>query len=353
VSVTIRCRVDPPVCSVADAALKVTALLEISAPPVEARPLDGAVAVVGSAALARRALEATDGARAWTPRGLRDRTQEPVQPFSTLHGALESAGDADIERILLLVTRPMLGASDALPALEKAAEEGVAFDFVCAGPDVDSGPLQRLITRVGGEVIDADGLRGHLDQLRRSACRALQVQVAFAQDIEAQRLFRVAPRPRAVDAVRFDERAGSLSWDAGALPASGALIHTLEMAVPRRRIGTHRLARVAVLDGGTQLAAVDVTIRCSPDPSEAAYVEPGVVRARERAESAWLVEEVSTAYRNGDGRMVSMLLDRLVRYFASAGRAETADELWRARIGFLRTGLLPLSVLRWLRRAIA
>lgn len=348
----LGCRVDPPICSVADAAVKVTALLELSVEATDPRPLGVAVAVVGSSALARRALDAAGEVPRWTPKGLREASAEPSETFTTLYRALDDAGGSGVERLLILVTRPTVGSSDVMPSLEQVVECGVGIDFVCAGPDVDPGPLLRLVTRVGGEVVRPTELRRHLDQLRRSPCRRTEMRLVLARDVEPQRLFRVSPRPRAVDAVRFDEETRTLSWDAGALPADGELVHTLEMSVPRRRVGVHRLAEAGAFDGDERVAGCDVTIRCSVDPSESSFVEPSVVRARERAEAAWLVEEVSRAFRNGDGRMVSMILDRLVRYFSAAGRSDTAEQLWRARISFLRTGLIGLPTMNWLRRVI-
>ncbi len=345
-------RVDPPICSVADAAVKVTALLELRVDATEPRPLDLAVAVVGSNALARRALDAVGDARRWTPKGLRESSTEPTQTFATLYRALEGAADSGVERLLVLITRPTIAAPDVLPSLEQVAERGIAIDFVAAGPDVDPGPFLRLVTRVGGEVVRPGDLRGHIDGLRRSACRQTEMRLVLATAVEPQRLFRVAPRPRAVDAVRFDEETRTLAWDAGALPPGADLVHAIEMSVPRRRVGVHRLAEAGVYNGEERVATCDVTIRCSVDPSEAAFVEPSVVRARERAEAAWLVEEVSRAFRNGDGRVVSMILDRLVRYFSAAGRGDTADQLWRARISFLRTGLVGLPTMNWLRRVV-
>lgn len=350
---TLAWRADPPVCSVADAALKITVLLELEAEPVEPRELDFAVAVVGSSALARGAVRIAGISRAWTPRGLRTLPDDaPVPPFATVHGALEGAGDADVDRLLVLVTRPTLGVDDALPALERAAACGVAVDFVCASADVDSGPLQRAVSRVGGEVVRTERLAAHLDSLRRSAAHDVEFRLALAQDVEPQRLFRSDPSPRVIEAVRFDDGHRVVSWDAGLLPANGRLAHTIELAVPRRRVGLHRLAQATAAAGDTDLCSADITLRCSPDPSEAAYVEPGVMSAMERAEAAWLVEEVGNAFHNGDGRVVSVVLDRLVRHFAASGRTDTAHQLWDARIGFLRTGLLPLSTLNWVRRAV-
>ncbi len=352
--VDLQWRADPPVCSVADAALKITVLLELTAEAVEPRDLNFAIAVVGSSTQARSAIRAAKGGRAWTPRGLRELPADaPVPSFSTVHAALESAADCGVDRLLVLVTRPTLGVDDTIGTLERVVDGGVGVDFVCASADVDSGPLQRVVARVGGEVIQASGLAAYLEHLRCSAAHSVEIRVALGQDVEPRRLFRADPAPRVIDAVRFDEGARVVSWDAGALPAGGTLSHTIELAVTRRRVGLHRLANASVRVGDEILAEADITLRCSPDPAEAAYVEPGVMCAMERAEAAWLVEEVGTAFQSGDGRVVSVLLDRLVKYLAATGRTDTAIKLWEARIGFLRTGLLPLSTLNWARRVVA
>ncbi len=348
---SLEWRADPPVLSVATPSSQVIVELVHRSAAVSGRKPRLHLAVVGEFEPCAAAAAAFDGASVLAP-------STGVAGFRSVRQALDAVAASDAEHVVVLVSRVSNEPED--PLFERAddlSERGTVLDFACAVPEVDAGPLLRLATRTGGELLHCSGLparaAARLGTLRVAPCSTLVFEASLALDVESQRLYRSSPAPRAVDAVSYDEERRTLRWLGGVAPAGAPLGFTLLLNVPRRRHGAYRLMEARVYAGDELLATAEPVIRASLDPLETAVTEPGPTAAWERGETAWLAEEAGRAFRAGDGRMVSMVLDRLVRQLAGAGRQELAERSWRTRVAFLQSGTLSVPALNEIRRALA
>lgn len=377
--------VSPPAVSVAEVGTEVSVMLRLR-PRVAlaerpAAPLDLALTMVGRAPEAtcgalREAAEVLRGGLrpgdtlAWAGDG--DGAHPDAlfaRPPSTLAEAFtaglrrlggDERADGRAARLLVMVNAPVMEPVDPLlRAASALTDRGAGLDLVCVHPLADLGLLTRLANLGGGEVLVPDG-GGELRRLlvARVAClqdqRVLdaRLELRFAPGAQPHRLFRVDPEPLFLGMVRVVDDDRRLVLDPGPVTTGTAPpAYLLTMSVPRRRVGRYLLLRGRLHDrAGGDGPWEEVAQRCSIDPAEVSLVEAGVNAARDRVEPTAWVEETAQAFNEGDGRRVSVTLERLVRHFLTLGRTPAVEEAFAMRLRFLRTGALDRAELNRLRR---
>lgn len=374
-AVGLRARVDQPVVTAIGEPHQVAVLLELvdTGEATWSLPLNLVLAVVGerNGSIARTALDAiagcldaADTVRAVTPTGVEaDWKSAAAAPHASIADALTAITNSGEEARVLLIAdhaeaeplEPLVSAATGL------AEKGRAFDVLCTEPAVELGLLTRLAALGGGELLSASERRyvgpratRWIERLKSRAMADTRIEFEFASDTQPLQLYRVQPSPLFLGNVRLSGDLGRrLVIDPGVVAQSALPSFILLVEAPPGPRGTRRIADATFIargSDGTLRDKITVAQEYDDRPTTLPVVDAAVVAARDQVQGCVIVEDVARGYSAGDARRVSMLLEQLVRHYATLDDTVGLDVAYQTRLRFLRTGILGRNVLNRLRR---
>lgn len=334
--VTFTHLLEPPVVSVEESGVELNVLLQLEAPEwFSLRPAacELYVAPIGF-----------DLALQISPAKQLGRT-----PFRSLSDALQTTielPDSQLPRtvIYLIGEAAMTQNSRLTDGFAALQHRGIGCNVVCVGPR-ETASLAQFVVPCGGRLIRTD--RQHVQEeltklillLARQPYNSLTIDLAFATTARPHVVFACTPEPCFLGEVRFECGERHVILDVGAIDPENPPSWLITVRMPPRSAGKYRLLEAYLRSGDLIIAEAPIWSEVSMIPATCAAVEPKVIAMLEHVLPLAWVDDILVARQHGDVRQISVLLERIIRHFATLGFSQAVDALTNLRLSYLRTGI--------------